>query len=122
MATTKTQPKNTSTRPAKEPVEPSPVKFKPVKPDEIAWAPAETGEGMSAIVRGYELSVRPIMGDAAEGEEPKPTGRWLWSVSAAAEVSETPEESDADQCATEGGGQRWARQTLNRHLKSKKES
>ena len=83
---------------------------KTVRDSEIAWAPDESGaEGVAAVVRGFALAVSPI--------EDKP-GRFLWSVQATSEVSETPEVIAADECATEKGGRRWARQTLNRTLKT----
>jgi hypothetical protein len=83
---------------------------KTVRDSEIAWAPDETGsEGIEAVVRGFALSVTPV--------EDKP-GRFLWSVKATSEVSETPEVIAADECATEKGGRRWARQTLNRTLRT----
>jgi hypothetical protein len=89
---------------------PKPEKLQPVKAEEIAWGPDESGtEGVTAIVRGFALAVTPI--------EDKP-GRFLWSLQATSEVSETPELIAADECASEKGGRRWARQTLNRTLKT----
>jgi len=61
MATTKTQSKKTA---AEAPApEPKPEKFRPVKADEIAWAPAESGEGLSAIARRFELDVHELIDD-----------------------------------------------------------
>jgi hypothetical protein len=108
MAATKSK---TTAASEPEPVEPTPEpKPKTVRDSEIAWGPDEASEGsVSAIVRGFELSVSPV--------DDKP-GRWLWSVRATSEVSETPELIAADECASEKGGRRWARQTLNRTLKT----
>jgi hypothetical protein len=86
------------------------AKPKTVRDSEIAWAPDETGsDGVEAVVRGFALAVTPV--------DDKP-GRWFWSVKATSEVSETPEVIAADECASEKGGRRWARQTLNKTLKT----
>jgi hypothetical protein len=83
---------------------------KTVRDSEIAWAPDESGsKGVEAVVRGFALAVSPV------GDKP---GRWHWMVRAMSEVSETPEVIAADECASENGGRRWARQTLNRTLKT----
>ena len=86
------------------------AKPKTVRDSEIAWGADETGsDGVAAVVRGFALAVAPI--------EDKP-GRFVWSVQATGEVSETPELIAADECASVIGGKRWARQTLNRTLKT----
>ena len=83
---------------------------KTVRDSEIAWGADESAaEGVTAVVRGFELTVGPI--------EDRP-GRWHWMVRATSQVSETPEVIAADECATEKGGRRWARQTLNRTLRT----
>jgi hypothetical protein len=83
---------------------------KTVRDSEIGWAPDETGsDGVEAVVDGFALTVTPI--------EDKP-GRWFWSVKATSEVSEAPEVIAADECASVIGGKRWARQTLNRTLRT----
>jgi hypothetical protein len=64
---------------------------------------------VSAVVRGFALAVTPV--------EDKP-GRWHWMVRATSEVSETPEPIEGDECASEKGGRRWARQCLNVTLRT----
>ena len=105
MAATKSK---TTAPPEPEPkAEPKP---KAVRDSEIVWGADESGsDGVEAVVRGFVLAVSPI--------EDKP-GRFLWSVRATSAVSETPELIAADECATEQGGRRWARQTLNRTLRT----
>lgn len=76
--------RKSKTTPARkpEPVETTPeAKPKTVRDSEIVWGADGSGEdGVSAIVRGFELVVTPV--------EDKP-GRWFWSVRATSEVSES---------------------------------